>query len=153
MRCGLSGLGEAWCQARDRRTWRGRLDALCIRLHEEPKCGCIVPNEPKINDYNMTRLFKCKRCDHISVTKKGLRFHLLIVHKEGRLFDRTLDAHGRPLNFFGDLPVEKGRKEPPKQLQTEDIEEGDEEFKRGMSIAVRESIAEAAAKGYFDSED
>ncbi|GIZ00929.1 hypothetical protein CEXT_623751 [Caerostris extrusa] len=117
------------------------------------KCGCIVPNEPKINDYNMTRLFKCKHCEHVSVTKKGLRFHLLMVHKRGRLFHRTLDAYGRPLNFFGDLPVEMGKEEPPKQLQTEDIEEGDEEFKRGMSIAIRESIVEAAAKGYFDSDE
>ncbi|GIY16972.1 hypothetical protein CDAR_544331 [Caerostris darwini] len=94
MRCGLSGLRKAWCQARE-------------------------------GERGETRLFKCKRCDHTSVTKKELRHHLLIVHKEGRLFDRTLDACGRPLNFFGDPPVEKGKKEPPKQLQTEDIEEGD----------------------------
>ncbi|GIY80915.1 hypothetical protein CDAR_70671 [Caerostris darwini] len=118
-----------------------------------PGCSCLDPNEPKIDDYDLTRLRKCKLCEHISVTKKGLRLHLLIVHKKDRLFDRRLDANGRPLNFFGDLPVEEVRKEPPKQLHIEDVEEGDDDFKRDLSAAIKDSIAEAAAKGYFDSDE
>ncbi|GIY43676.1 hypothetical protein CEXT_572911 [Caerostris extrusa] len=37
MRGGFSELEEAWDQARDKREWRGWMDALCARRHEVPK--------------------------------------------------------------------------------------------------------------------
>ncbi|GIZ00589.1 hypothetical protein CEXT_694331 [Caerostris extrusa] len=58
-----------------------------------------------------------------------------------------------PPKFFWGPPVEEVRKEPPKQLHIEDVEEGDDDFKRDLSAAIRYSIAEAAAKGYFDSDE
>ncbi|GIY33009.1 hypothetical protein CEXT_61651, partial [Caerostris extrusa] len=69
-----------------------------------------------------TRLFVCEGCGHISLSEKGLRLHRLLVHKEGRLFERTLDANGRPLDYFGELPV-LAPKTPSKQLRIKNWDE------------------------------
>ncbi|GFY50268.1 uncharacterized protein TNIN_112381, partial [Trichonephila inaurata madagascariensis] len=45
--------------------------------------------------------FDCAYCDYRSPTPKGLRCHLLTVHKIGVGVRRTLDSHGRPLTYFG----------------------------------------------------
>ncbi|GIY23662.1 hypothetical protein CDAR_478981 [Caerostris darwini] len=71
-----------------------------------------------------TRLFVCEGFGHISLLEKGLRLHKLLVHKEGRLFERTLDANGRPLNYFGDLLVLE-TKPPSKQLRIKNWDEED----------------------------
>ncbi|GIY06810.1 hypothetical protein CEXT_673651 [Caerostris extrusa] len=42
MGCGFSGLEETQCQTRDKRAWRGRLDALCARRHEEFKGDGVI---------------------------------------------------------------------------------------------------------------
>ncbi|GIX86808.1 hypothetical protein CDAR_606181 [Caerostris darwini] len=39
MRCRFSGLVETRCPDRDRRAWKGRLDALCARRHEVSQCA------------------------------------------------------------------------------------------------------------------
>ncbi|GFY54527.1 uncharacterized protein TNIN_316111 [Trichonephila inaurata madagascariensis] len=45
--------------------------------------------------------YNCAYCDYRSSTQKGLRCHRLTVHKIGVGTRRTLDAHGRPLSYFG----------------------------------------------------
>ncbi|GIX79994.1 hypothetical protein CEXT_648621 [Caerostris extrusa] len=46
----------------------------------------------------------CQECGNISLSWKGLRLHRLLVHKEGRMFERTLDAHGRPSTTLRNFP-------------------------------------------------
>ncbi|GFY75773.1 uncharacterized protein TNIN_157731 [Trichonephila inaurata madagascariensis] len=45
--------------------------------------------------------YNCSYCEYRSSTQKGLRCHRLTVHKIGVGTRRTLDAHGRPLSYFG----------------------------------------------------
>ncbi|GFX62199.1 uncharacterized protein TNCV_2229251 [Trichonephila clavipes] len=45
--------------------------------------------------------YNCAGCDYRSSTQKGLRCHRVTVHKIGVGTRRTLDAHGRPLSYFG----------------------------------------------------
>ncbi|GFS48686.1 uncharacterized protein TNIN_437871 [Trichonephila inaurata madagascariensis] len=45
--------------------------------------------------------YNCAHCEYRSSTQKGLRSHLLTSHKIGVGTRRTLDAHGRPLSYFG----------------------------------------------------
>ncbi|GFQ98525.1 hypothetical protein TNCT_564481 [Trichonephila clavata] len=65
--------------------------------------GCPVPYktlaeeevevEPVVN-------YNCDHCDYRSPTQKGLRCHLITVHRIGVGVRRTLDTHGRPLAYF-----------------------------------------------------
>ncbi|GIY54700.1 hypothetical protein CEXT_39541 [Caerostris extrusa] len=65
----------------------------------KPKCRCCASLESE--EEFESRLFVCRGCGHISLSQKGLRLHSLLVHKESRLFERTLDANGRPQLLWG----------------------------------------------------
>ncbi|GIY80973.1 hypothetical protein CDAR_71021 [Caerostris darwini] len=93
-------------------------------------CGCCASLESE--EQFQSRLFVCQGCGHISLSEKGLRLHSLLVHKEGRLFERTLDANGRPLNYFGELPV-LPPKPPSKQLR---IKNWDEEERKCPTVVI-----------------
>ncbi|GIY01346.1 hypothetical protein CEXT_700701 [Caerostris extrusa] len=99
-------------------------------------CGCCASLESE--EQFESRLFVCEGCGHISLSEKGLRQHKLLVHKEGRMLERTLDANGRPLNYFGDLPVL-----PPKPLKA--VED--------QKLGRRRPIVSVLLSGFFDSND
>ncbi|GIY43125.1 hypothetical protein CDAR_492851 [Caerostris darwini] len=77
-------------------------------------CRCCSSLESE--EEFQTRLFACEGCGHIALR---LRLHKLLV-----LFETTLDANGRPLNYFGELPV-LAPKPPSKQLRIKNWDEED----------------------------
>ncbi|GFU05645.1 hypothetical protein NPIL_644211, partial [Nephila pilipes] len=69
------------------------------------------------------RKYMCKTCGSRPTTKKGLRHHKITKHRFGVLAEqlRTLDANGRPLNFFDDTETIKELK--PSSNSTDVIDE------------------------------
>ncbi|GBO13181.1 hypothetical protein AVEN_260508-1 [Araneus ventricosus] len=88
------------------------------------------------------RRYKCGTCAYKSTTKKGLRWHMITAHKKDVQTKRTVDAYGRPLNFFGDI-LEKTQNE---QKYQGEIYDGDDDFDKQMKWAISESISMAAAR-------
>ncbi|GBO32062.1 hypothetical protein AVEN_206135-1 [Araneus ventricosus] len=88
------------------------------------------------------RRYKCGTCSYKSTTKKGLRWHMITAHKKDVQSKRTVDAYGRPLNFFGDI-LEKTQNE---QKYQGEIYDGDDDFDKQMKWAISESIFMAAAR-------
>ncbi|GIX86809.1 hypothetical protein CDAR_606191 [Caerostris darwini] len=76
MRCRFSGLGEGLGQDRDRRAWRGRLDALCARRHEEPNFALhtssrwSIPTDGSIPGLTMTTAanIRSRKCHNFHIS-------------------------------------------------------------------------------------
>ncbi|GIY27275.1 hypothetical protein CDAR_455821 [Caerostris darwini] len=63
--------------------------------------GCDYDEKSgSIPDYFVPE-FGCDLCNHVSRTNKGLRAHRIWTHKVGVVPNRTVDAYGRPLDYFG----------------------------------------------------
>ncbi|GFT35720.1 hypothetical protein NPIL_59371 [Nephila pilipes] len=98
--------------------------------------------EPKTNE---KRKYKYKLCGYKPKTKKGKRHHNITKHKIGVLLQQllTLDANGRPLNFFSitETVIESNS-------ETKEIIDVDVSYEKQMEWALRESAEMAAARTF-----
>ncbi|GBN62139.1 hypothetical protein AVEN_495-1 [Araneus ventricosus] len=87
------------------------------------------------------QLFPCDLChNHKSRTMKGQRLHLIWTHKIGREKNRSLDSHGRPLDYFDIHDV------TPESIPDFDTDDPEELFELQMKWAMEESALMAAAQ-------
>ncbi|GBO11817.1 hypothetical protein AVEN_106105-1, partial [Araneus ventricosus] len=92
-------------------------------------------------DVKIAQLFPCDLChNHNSRTMKGQRLHLIWTHKIGIVKNRSLDSHGRPLDYF-DITDDI-----PESMPDFDTDDPEELFELQMKWAMEESAHMAAAQ-------
>ncbi|GFT35724.1 hypothetical protein NPIL_59391 [Nephila pilipes] len=94
--------------------------------------------EPKSNG---KRKYKCQLCGYKPKSKKGKRHHNIAKHKIGVLPEQlpTLDANGRPLNFFSITETVLKTKS-----ETKITIDANASYERQLSWALKESAEMAA---------
>ncbi|GFT75827.1 hypothetical protein NPIL_18631, partial [Nephila pilipes] len=95
---------------------------------------------------NGKRKYKCKICGYKPKTKKGRRHHNINKHKIGVHTEQipTLDANGRPLNFFSETETNiESHSEKNESI------DANASYEEQMSWALKESAEMAANKGHF----
>ncbi|GIY61392.1 hypothetical protein CDAR_541661 [Caerostris darwini] len=92
MRYAFSGLGDTWCQAKDKRVWRCRLNTLCARKDEK-----ILVTSHRVKDHSKPQLYL------------ATNFRWICVHKNPP-FPHTMKASAGAANIdetdHATLPLE-----------------------------------------------